>query len=388
MLLAEQDLLAAGTLDPGMVRGRRAGRSAICEPAGSPPTPPRSGRRAPCTAAASDAANASTRADHDRASGGHSSTTRAMALPTITASANVATAAACSGVEIAEADADRQRRQAPRPSATSVSRFCGQRRRALRSRRSPRRSRRSRARARSTRAHARERARRREQEDDVEPVGAARPIELVGLLGRQVDAQDAVDARPAGVGRESLGAVAEDRIVVAEQDDRHVRDPRRNSATASRQPRSDAPPASARSAARCRTGPSAIGSENGTPISMRSAPARSSASRSGTVTPGSGSPTMRKGTKAASPRLRRLANARATRPARQPVASHSVTPRYAATVSMSLSPRPERLTTMIWSRERRREPRRVGDGVRALERRDDALGLGEQLAAPRSPPRR
>jgi hypothetical protein len=46
----------------------------------------------------------------------------------------------------------------------------------------------------------------------------------------------------------------------------------------------------ARSVARWITGPSAIGSENGTPSSITSAPARASACISGTVRSGAGSP--------------------------------------------------------------------------------------------------
>src|SRR5882672_4898369 len=49
---------------------------------------------------------------------------------------------------------------------------------------------------------------------------------------------------------------------------------------------------SARSPERWMTGPSAMGSENGTPSSITSAPALASACMSGTVTPGSGSPAV------------------------------------------------------------------------------------------------
>src|ERR1051326_207974 len=80
---------------------------------------------------------------------------------------------------------------------------------------------------------------------------------------------------------------------------------RRNSATASSAPRSVAPAASARSEERGRTGPSAIGSLKGMPSSIMSAPARSRASSSGTVSAGSGSPNVRNGTNPASPRSRK-----------------------------------------------------------------------------------
>ena len=52
------------------------------------------------------------------------------------------------------------------------------------------------------------------------------------------------------------------------------------------------PRASARSLAFCTTGPSAIGSLNGMPSSMMSAPARAIASRISTVPSACGSPTV------------------------------------------------------------------------------------------------
>ena len=64
------------------------------------------------------------------------------------------------------------------------------------------------------------------------------------------------------------------------------------------------PFASARSLERWITGPSAIGSENGTPSSRRSAPASTKRCMSGTVQPGSGSPAVMKGTSALRPAAR------------------------------------------------------------------------------------
>ena len=47
---------------------------------------------------------------------------------------------------------------------------------------------------------------------------------------------------------------------------------------------------------------------------------------------------------------------------------------------MSLSPRPERLTSRCWSlAHRRRELHRVGDRVARFQRRDDALGAAEAM---------
>src|SRR5690242_12870733 len=57
------------------------------------------------------------------------------------------------------------------------------------------------------------------------------------------------------------------------------------------------PKASARSQARWITGPSAIGSENGTPSSRTSAPPATSACMMGTVTSGPGSPAVTKVTR-------------------------------------------------------------------------------------------
>src|SRR5690606_14958542 len=61
---------------------------------------------------------------------------------------------------------------------------------------------------------------------------------------------------------------------------------------------SPAPRASARSELRWMVGPSAIGSENGTPSSMTSAPASTSACMTGTSASSEGSPAVTKGIKA------------------------------------------------------------------------------------------
>ena len=59
---------------------------------------------------------------------------------------------------------------------------------------------------------------------------------------------------------------------------------------------------------------------------------------------------------------------------------HNPTPICSATVKMSLSPRPHRFITMRWSlRLLGRELDHLGEGVGGLERRDDALELGQEL---------
>src|ERR1700674_1351603 len=80
----------------------------------------------------------------------------------------------------------------------------------------------------------------------------------------------------------------------------------RNAATTVRTSSRPTPWASARSDARWITGPSAIGSENGTPSSITSAPAEVSARISGTVAASEGSPAVMYGISAARPAARSL----------------------------------------------------------------------------------
>src|SRR5271163_3180298 len=77
----------------------------------------------------------------------------------------------------------------------------------------------------------------------------------------------------------------------------------------------DAPAPRPRALARWLAGPSAIGSENGTPSSIRSAPRASSSSTSRRVVSRSGSPATMNGISAASPRARRSRNLRFILPA-------------------------------------------------------------------------
>src|SRR5436190_7484636 len=84
-------------------------------------------------------------------------------------------------------------------------------------------------------------------------------------------------------------------------------------------PSSVAPPASARVAAAWITGPSASGSENGTPSSIRSAPASTYASATAIAARASGKPPMRYGISAARRSPRAKAKAREMRSAPPPV---------------------------------------------------------------------
>ena len=88
-------------------------------------------------------------------------------------------------------------------------------------------------------------------------------------------------------------AVAQHRIEIAEQQQAESRIRLRISRTISRMPGERGARPQRALGARWITGPSAIGSENGTPSSIRSAPPRSSASTSGTVASGVGSPAVR-----------------------------------------------------------------------------------------------
>ena len=115
---------------------------------------------------------------------------------------------------------------------------------------------------------------RRGEADEVEAGRARRQAQLGVLLRRQVDDDQPVDPGRLGVGEEALVAVAVDRVVVAHQHDRRRRRRRRGSGAPARAcVAMRAPAASARRLAAWIAGPSAIGSVNGMPISIRSAPA-------------------------------------------------------------------------------------------------------------------
>jgi hypothetical protein len=117
-------------------------------------------------------------------------------------------------------------------------------------------------------------------------------------------------------------------------------------------------------------GPSAIGSENGTPSSMMSAPPATSACISGTVWSGS----RVAGGDERDQRLAALRLQALETVIRDAGAGQNWMPDFSATVCMSLSPRPERLTSRILSLgQGRRQLGGVGQGVAGFQRRDDAF---------------
>src|SRR5690606_29194526 len=89
---------------------------------------------------------------------------------------------------------------------------------------------------------------------------------------------------------------------------------RRNSRTIPSTRSRPAPRARARSELAWMTGPSAIGSENGTPSSITSAPAATSACMTGTVASSEGSPAVMNGTSALRPVARSFAKRFSIRP--------------------------------------------------------------------------
>ena len=181
-------------------------------------------------------------------------------------------------------------------------------------------------------------------------MGARRPCKLGGLLGRQIDDQQAVDAGARGVGAQALASVVENRIVVAEQHDRNLGLPGAASLTIARIAASEAPDGQPARAARA-DWPARRPSDRKMARRVRSgrrralpirAPARAVASRLG-------SPATINGTSAASSRARSSAKFLFDSSGgcfHRHLPAHSVTPSARATVCMSLSPRPERLTTI------------------------------------------
>src|SRR5438067_1542894 len=133
------------------------------------------------------------------------------------------------------------------------------------------------------------------------------------------------------------------------------------------------PCTSARSQARWITGPSAIGSENGTPSSSTSAPPSTSACSSGTVRSGCGSPAVMKVTRPVLPCCFRASKVGAildmpfSRSAE--VEAGALRDRVHVLVAAARQVDQDDLVF----RQRRRQLDGVGDRVRGLERRDDAL---------------
>ena len=249
--------------------------------------------RTPSASARTSARTASTRPGLAFPCGSRFSARRStIAVPTTAASAACATSAACAGVLM------------PKPTATG--RSVNRRSRATASMHARRLGRAGAGDAgdrdvideaagmRDDRRQAGFVAGRGREADDVETGGARRPGQLGILLGRQIDDDRAVDPGRHRVAREGLGAVAVDRVVIAHQHIGRVR-------VALAQARAPSPGScagvmprfSARWPAAWIDGPSAIGSENGMPISIRSAPAPASPSNSASEVSGSGSPAVR-----------------------------------------------------------------------------------------------
>ena len=153
--------------------------------------------------------------------------------------------------------------------------------------------------------------RRRRQADEVEPGLERRQAELLVLLGRQVDDDQAVDAGGLGVGEEAVDAVDVDRIVVAHQHDRRRIVALAEGAHHGERLLHGLPGLERALAGAWIAGPSAIGSVNGMPSSITSAPA-GSALRIASEVSGSGSPAVRKVTSAARPSLLSAAKALAS----------------------------------------------------------------------------
>ena len=190
------------------------------------------------------------------------------------------------------------------------------------------------------------------------PCGARRARKFGRLFGRQVDHQQSVDTGPRRVGAQPLASVVENRIEVAEQDDRnlgllaqlaHHREDRRPATrpTPARAPaRADwpaRPPSDRKTARPARSG------------RRRALPARAP-----------GRAWLEVGVAGDDKRDQRRFAARAQfakffldspRPFLSPSRpAHRVTPKALATVCMSLSPRPDRLTIIdLFARHRGRE---------------------------------
>src|SRR5688572_17558456 len=135
------------------------------------------------------------------------------------------------------------------------------------------------------------------------------------------------------------------------------------------------PAASARSVARWMTGPSASGSENGTPISSTSAPARSSRVMISAERVRSGSPAVTYVTRPVFPALRSCAK-------RSSILGTGALLEdllHAVDVLVAAAGQVDDEDGVL--RELRRDLHHVRDGVRRLEGRQDALEAGQLLEA-------
>ena len=198
------------------------------------------------------------------------------------------------------------------------------------------------------------------------------PASSIGRSSASTPSTPAAAARCA----KASDAHPQQRVRVAEDDDRRRDRPAARSAIIASAARRLPPAASARSVARWMTGPSASGSENGTPTSMTSAPARSSAFRISAERGRSGSPAVVYVIRPVRPR-----RAQSCETSRRDGSSGSGSPTSSAfsTVLTSLSPRPDRLTSRIASAQRLRDALGVGDRVRRFQRRQDAFEPRQRL---------
>ena len=147
------------------------------------------------------------------------------------------------------------------------------------------------------------------------------------------------------------------------------------------------PALSARSDEAWIAGPSAIGSVNGMPISIRSAPAAGRPREERERGVGIGIAGGDEGDEPAAPgRLQRGEAARDAPGVGGALdRAHSLVPSASATVKMSLSPRPHRFITMRWSfGSVGASFDDLGERVRRLERRDDALEARAAAGRPSS----
>src|SRR5438093_2194521 len=139
--------------------------------------------------------------------------------------------------------------------------------------------------------------------------------------------------------------------------------------------RNPTPCFNARSDDRWITGPSAIGSENGTPSSITSAPPSTSACMMPTVPPGSGSPAVTNGMSAARRAARSFSNVTEMRlkvlEGDAGGLAHGVHVLVAA-------PREVHQQDAV-ARHAGRELHRIGEGVARFERRDDAFEPAERM---------
>src|SRR6185436_5547519 len=152
--------------------------------------------------------------------------------------------------------------------------------------------------------------------------------------------------------------------------------PLRNARTMSSTIARPTPCASARSEARWMTGPSAIGSENGTPSSITSAPAVTNASRIGSVCAGVGSPTVTYGMSAVRPAARSSANAASMRFIPGVARGNRLEPKTRALgdrVHVLVAAAREVDEQDLVLRQRGREACGIGERMRGFERRNDAF---------------